>query len=236
MKYISYLVLAVVFVAQGVSAQQIVFKDQNLKSALLKRGYDFNKNGEIEVSEIDTVVNLNIAKSDIRLLDDLKYFKSLERVYAMSNQIANLDVFFDNNTIKEIYIGGNVLGKKLTLKNLRNLTVLAAPHNDLETVELNGTDSIRQLYLQSNAFKNIKLENLTNLSVLELIDNKALKTIDIRPNVALTYIGLLSTAVSQLDISNNKLLSTFYVSNTVNVIKSAGQENLKSAPVLREIH
>ncbi|WP_431200229.1 hypothetical protein ACRQ5D_19485 [Mucilaginibacter sp. P25] len=111
MKYISYLVLAVVFVAQGVSAQQIVFKDQNLKSALLKRGYDFNKNGEIEVSEIDTVANLNIAKSDIRLLDDLKYFKSLERVYAMSNQIANLDVFFDNNTIKEIYIGGNVLGK-----------------------------------------------------------------------------------------------------------------------------
>lgn len=236
MKHTNFLVLVVVFITQGVSAQQIVFKDQNLKSALLKKGYDFNKNGEIEVSEIDTVSKLNIAKSNIRLLDDLKYFKSLKRVYAMSNQISNLDVFFDNNTIEEIYIGENALGKKLTLNNLKNLTLLAAARNDLETIELNGTDNIRQLYLQSNAFKNIKLENLTNLNTLELIGNKALKTIDIRLNRALTYLNLLSTAISQLDISSNKSLSTFYVSNTVKVIKSAGQENLKAAPVIREIH
>jgi hypothetical protein len=236
MKYTSILVLVVVFIAQGASAQQIVFKDQNLKSALLKKGYDFNKNGEIEVSEIDTVSKLNISKSNIRRLDDLKYFNSLKKVYAMSNQIANLDVFFDNNIIEEIYIGENALGKKLALNNVKNLTILAAARNGLDTIELNGTDNIKQLYLQANSFKNIKFKNLTNLSTLELIDNKTLKIIDISSNPALSYLNLLSTAISQLDISNNKLLSTFYVVNTVKVIKSASLKNTEAAPVVRERH
>jgi Leucine-rich repeat (LRR) protein len=126
----------------------------------------------------------------------------------MSNQIANLDVFFDNNTIEEIYIGKNALGKKLILKNVKNLNILAVAQNNLDSIELIGTDNIKQLYLQGNAFKNIKFKNLTNLDVLELTGNKELKTIDISSNFALSYLNLLSTAVSRLDVSNNKLLTT----------------------------
>lgn len=236
MKYTSFLILVVVFITQRVCAQQIVFKDQNLKSTLLKNGYDFNKDHEIAVSEIDTVTKLNIAGSNIKWLDDLKYFKSLKKVYAMSNQIANLDVFFDNNTIEEIYIGKNALGKKLTLKNVKNLNILAVAQNNLDSIELIGTDNIKQLYLQGNVFKNIKFKSLANLSALELIGNKELKTIDISSNSALSYLNLLSTAVSRLDVSNNKLLTTLYVGGTVKVIKHASQTNIKAAPIVREIH
>ncbi|WPV02781.1 hypothetical protein SNE26_13420 [Mucilaginibacter sp. cycad4] len=236
MKYTSFLVSLLVFIAQGVCAQQIVFKDKNLKSALLNKGYDFNKNGEIEVSEIDTVSKLNIAKCNIKSLDDLRAFKSLKAIYAMDNHIGSLDVFFDNNTIEEIYIGGNSLGGKLTLKNIKNLTDLAAAQNSLEEIELVGTDNVKFLSLQNNAFKKIDLRNLANLNTLELIGNKELKSIRIDSNPSLTYLCLLSTAVTRLDITHNKLLNTLYVAGNVAIIKENSQAQFKPAPIVKEIH
>ena len=68
----------IVLISVNINAQKIKFKDLKLKSALIELGYDFDKNNEIEVSEIDTVISLKISKRNIDRIDDLIYFKKLK--------------------------------------------------------------------------------------------------------------------------------------------------------------
>jgi Leucine-rich repeat (LRR) protein len=235
MKYTCLLALAIVFTTQKGCAQQIEFKDQNLKSALLKKGYDFNKDGQIEVSEIDTVKKLNVSKSEIKSLDDLTHFKSLISINANDNQIKNLDVFFNNGIIKEIYIVRNALGKKLILKDARNLTDLAAANNNIEEIDLTGTENIKSLYLQGNAIKTIVLKKLLDLQSLDLMYNSQLKLIDISANHNLNSLYLLSTGITKLDVTGTPLLETLYVDKNVSIIKGNGHTNVKAAPIVKEI-
>jgi hypothetical protein len=232
MKRTSFLILVIILIAQNVRAQKIVFKDQNLKAALLNIGYDFNKDSEIEISEIDTITKLNISERKIKSLDDLIYFKSLKTINANTNQIENLDVFFNNNIIEEIYIGGNLLGKKLALKNIKNLTALYAFRNNLEEIDLIGTNNIKSLYLQGNLFKKIEFENLLDLNTLELSNNKGLKFVDIHFNQALVSLYLIQTPLSKLDISHNNLLKILYVAKDVELIKNDTQSKFKPAPTI----
>lgn len=176
----------------------------------MELGYDFNKDKEIQISEIDTVNNLSISKRNIANLDDLLYFKSLKIVNAMKNQITNLDVFFNNSISEEIYIGENKLGKKLTLKNIQNLKGLYAFRNGLEELSLISTNNIGNLYLQGNLFEKISVENLLKLKTLQLSENVNLKEVNVRKNVELIQLYLNNTNVFQIDISNNTLLKTLY--------------------------
>lgn len=229
-KYINLLILIFILVSQKGNAQKIAFKDENLKSALLELGYDFNKNSEIEVSEIDTITKLKISKRNIKQLDDLKHFKSLKTVNANDNQIQNLDVFFDNTIIEEIYVGGNHLGKKLILRNLPKLKRLYAFENKLEEMDLIDTDNIQLLYLQDNLFEKIEFKNLLNLTGLQMTGNKKLKDIDISNNKKLGQLYLTHTPVSKLDITNNPLLKILYVEKSVQIVKSNAQSNFKPMP------
>ena len=226
------LLFAALFI-QNASAQKILFKDENLKSALLNQGFDRNKDGEIEVSEIDTVTKLNVSKKNIKSLDDLKYFKNLKDINANNNQIENLDVFFDNPIIEGIYVGNNPLGKHLILKNIKNLKWFVAFRSNLESIDFSGTNAIEHLYILDNDFENMAFPNLTNLKGLVVSGNKKLKSIDISSNKKLDQLDALDTSISKLNVVNNPLLSLLYVEKRVQLIKGKNQSNIKPAPIIK---
>jgi hypothetical protein len=228
MKYTRFLFLFLIgLAAQSAWAQKITFKDENLKQALLDGGYDRNKDGEIEVSEIDTVTKLGIAKKKIKSLDDLVWFKGLRLLYANGNEIQNLDVFFNNSVIETIYIGKNPLDKKLILRNVKNLKRFYAFADSLEEIDFTGTDNIKLLYLQENRFEKVEFKNLVNLELLQLGGNKTLKIVDVSANQHINSLYLLGTAITQLDVTSTPLLKILYIENNVKLIKSNTQENLK---------
>lgn len=233
MKYKSLLLLFSVLLFQSITAQKIVFKDENLKLALLDLDYDFNKDNEIEISEIDTVSKLTIRDRSIKQLDDLIYFKNLKIINAMSNQITNLDVFFDNSMIEEIYVGENNLGKKLVLKNLKNLTGLYVFRNGLEEINLIDTNNIQSLYIQGNLFETIEFKNLSKLNTLQLTDNEKLKVIDVSNNKKLKQLYLINTAISELDMTNNLFLKILYVEKGVKIKKNDKQSKFKPMPIIQ---
>ena len=151
----------------------------------------------------------------------------------MKNQITNLDVFFNNSTIEEIYIGENNLGKTLTLKNLKNLSGLYAFRNGLEEMNLIGTDNIKSLYLQGNLFKMIEFKNLIKLNTLQLSENESLKIIDVSNNKEIVQLYLTSTLISKLDITNNPLLKTLYVEKNVEIKRGEQQSDFKPMPMIQ---
>ncbi|WP_406845368.1 hypothetical protein [Flavobacterium soyae] len=221
------LLFLIVFFSKSLYSQRIDFKDENLKKALLELGYDVNKDNEIQISEIDTISKLKISNRNIKSLNDLVHFKKLKTVNAMKNQLANLDVFFNNSTIEEIYVGENMLGKKLVIKNMPKLKGLYAFRNGLNELVLINTPNIESLYLQGNMFEKIILDKLTKLKTLQLSENGNLQLIDINKNIELVQLYLNSTKIGKLDISNNLLLKTLYVDNGVNLLKSEKQSDFK---------
>ena len=231
-KLTKYVILMFGICMQNINAQSIKFKDENLKLALLELGYDFNLDNEIQISEIDTVSTLKISKRNIKQLDDLVYFKNLKVINAMANQITNLDVFFNNSIIEEIYIGENKLGEKLVLKNLKNLTGLYAFRNGIVEIDFIGTDNITSLYLQGNLFEKVEFKNLTKLYSLQLSENTKLKEIDVSSNKEIVQLYLTYTDISTLDITNNPLLKTLYVEKKVEIKKSKKLSDFKPMPLI----
>lgn len=220
---------------ENVSAQKINFTDQNLKAVLIGKGYDFNKDNEIYIEEIDTVTVIDVSKSNIQSLDDLRHFRSLKEVNAMRNRITNLDVFFNNDVIQELYVGENQLGKKLTLKNIKNLTGLYAFRNGIEEIELINTDNIESLYLQGNLFESLEFKNLHSLRSLQLSENKLLKELDVSSNIKMQNLYLTLTAITKLDISNNPLIQFLYVEKGVEIIRSKIKPDLKPMPTFENV-
>ena len=195
MKY-KFLIIIIALISLNVNAQKIKFKDKNLKSALIELGYDFNKNNEIEIREIDTVAKIKVNKKNIKSLDDLKFFKSLKIINVMTNDISDLKVFYGNTTIEELYVGENKLGEKLVIKEMPNLQGLYAFRNGLKELEFIGKyDKLKSLYIQGNPVENLNLQNLPNLENLQLFECDDLKTINLYIGTKLKQFFLLDTKV-----------------------------------------
>ncbi|MCZ8198679.1 MAG: hypothetical protein O9267_13830, partial [Flavobacterium sp.] len=190
------LVIIVALISMKVNAQKIKFKDKNLKNALIELGFDFNKNSEIEISEIDTVTKIKVTKKSIKSLDDLIYFKGLKIINAMTNDITDLNVFYGNTTIEELYVGENKLGEKLVIKEMPNLKGLYAFRNDIKEFEFIGKyENLKSLYIQGNPVENLNLQNLTNLESLQLFECDNLKTINFFIETKLKQFFLLDMKV-----------------------------------------
>lgn len=226
--------LLLLLLSLNVTAQKIDFKDGKLKKALLELGYDFNKNNEIEISEIDTITKLKVVEKSIKNLDDLKYFKSLKSLNAMTNEIKNLDVFNNNSIIEHINIGDNLFDNKLTLRNIPNLKELHAFLNQIKSIEFTGKNNIKLLTLQGNQFETINFKKLKKLESLALARNELLKSIDIHKNVNLKELQITNTKIIKLDISKNPQLKVLYADENVELIKSEYQKDFKPAKILKK--
>ena len=215
-----------------VSAQKIKFIDKNLKSALIELGYDFNKNKEIEISEIDTVTKIKINKRQIKSLDDLKFFKSLKIINVMTNDIINLDVFFGNKIIEELYVGENKLGKKLVIKEIPNLKGLYAFRNDIKEFEFIGKyENLKSLYIQGNPIESLNLLNCPNIESLQLFECENLKTIDFFIGTKLKQFILLDMKV--INVLKKDSIKTIYLERNSDPKKSPKVDSVKTAPVIK---
>jgi len=147
--YFSLLLLCFGF---GLNAQVINFPDVNLKARLLQSdltndiaGYvkiDANGDGEIEVSEIQNVMFLNISNASISDLTGLNYF-NLSGLNCSFNEITNLNGLSQPN-LEALNCGHNSL-TGFSATNLPFLVDLNCAYNFIESVDLSSlgfTDSV----------------------------------------------------------------------------------------------
>lgn len=231
MKYI--IILFTISVYFQANAQKIKFKDSNLKKALIELGYDRNKNSEIEIREIDTVQKLKLTKRNIKLLDDIVYFKSLKELNVMTNDIRDIKVFYGNTTIEELYVGENKLGPKLVIKEMPNLKGIYAFRNEIIEFEFIGDlPKLKSLYIQENPVVNLDLQNVKNLENLQLFECDKLKTIDLWKTTKIKQFFLLDMKVVNV-ISKNEFVRTAYIEKNSDPKNSPKIDSVKTAPVIK---
>ncbi len=214
------------------NAQKIKFTDLNLKKALLDLGYDRNSNNEIDQAEADTITILKIQHKNIASLNDLRHFKNLKIVNAMTNNVSDISVFFGNSNIEELYIGENKLGPNLTVKDMSGLKGLYAFRNDLKHIEFIGDfKNMKSLYLQGNLFENLNIQNLPNLESLQLFECDQLKTINISKYTNLKQFFLLDMKVENV-MWKNKDVKTIFVKRNIADIQPQ-HDSIKTSPTIK---
>jgi hypothetical protein len=204
-----------VILSINITAQEISIKDNNLKTALLQQ-FDQNHNGKLEVSEINTVTEL---KLDEKNISDLS---GLESDFSVVNKLIKLE---------NLYIGDNNKIGVLNLEGLVNLKGIYAFRLGLTKIQLNSKN-IKFIYLQDNLFTDFDTRKFPALHTLNLDGCKPLVNLDLSKNSELVQLYLLGTSIKELDITNNKTLKTFYIEDSVKLIKGADQEATKRAPII----
>ncbi|MCP1301489.1 protein phosphatase 1 regulatory subunit 42 [Chryseobacterium sp. S0630] len=219
-----------VILSINIIAQEISIKDNNLKTALLQQ-FDQNHNGKLEISEIKTVTELKLDEKNISELSGLEHFQSLKELNLRKNNISDFSLVNKLTKLENLYIGDNNKIGVLDLKGLVNLKGIYAFRLGLTKIQLNSKN-IQYIYLQDNLFTDFDTRKFPALHTLNLDGCKPLVNLDLSKNNELVQLYLLGTSIKELDITNNKTLKTFYIENSVKLIKGADQEATKLAPII----
>lgn len=219
-----------VILSINIAAQEISIKDNNLKTALLQQ-FDKNHNGKLEVSEINTVTELKLDEKNISDLSGLEYFQSLTELNLRKNKISDFSFVNKLTKLENLYIGDNNKIGVLNLKGLVNLKGIYAFRLGLTKIQLNS-QNIKYIYLQDNLFTDFDTRKFPALHTLNLDGCKPLVNLSLSKNKELVQLYLLGTSIKELDITSNKNLKTFYIEDSVKLIKAADQEAMKRAPII----
>ena len=194
------------------SCDYLEFKDPNFKANLLAYTnpiIDVNKDGEIQISEVDTLRNLEINGSlqgtpIISDVSELIYFKQLKSISLTNHNLSSLsEMSFDS------------------------LSYLNCTGNKITNLNLNLYPSLQTLSCGSNNIIILNLSACKNLQLLNASANK-IESLDLLSNTKLTHIYISNNNLSTLDVSNlqnllwlsasNNFIKKIYVTNSINLI------------------
>lgn len=209
--YITFLIV----ISSSVAIAQIInFPDPNFKYALLNHDpvIDSNGDGEIQISEANAAIALNIFNSDITSLEGLEHFMNITTLDCRNNNFPVLDAGFLVNMIT------------LDFSNNPNLATINL--SNLETVQ----NSLDLRYL--NNLTSIDLGNLTEVGesirldenpLLTYINLQSLETLglgfNMRSNPLITEIDLPNLVIAGgLSILSNNSLTSFSAENLVTTL------------------
>lgn len=229
MKRIIFLFLVLTLI--NCNAQEISIKDTNLKFELLKQ-LDNNKNGKLDIFEVENVTKLKLDEKNIIDLSGIEHFKNLRELNLRKNKISDFSVLNKLVNLEDLYIGDNEKINDLNLNKLVKLKGIYAFRLGLTKIKLNSKN-IQFIYLQDNLFTEFNTTNFPKLHTLNLDGCKSLVQLNLWTNIELVQLYLNGTSIKELNVSNNKSLKTMYVENSVKLIKGSNQENLKPAPIIR---
>src|SRR5690554_564552 len=115
-------------------AQIVNIPDVNFKNALIEAGVDTNGDGEIQISEAEAVINLNVNGKDISSLEGIESFVNIEELKCSSNNLVTLDMS-QNPNLQRLDCERNQLTALDVYQNT-NLKILACYTNQLNNLDV----------------------------------------------------------------------------------------------------
>lgn len=185
---------------------------------------DVNNDGEIQVSEAQTILSLKLYNKNIADLTGIEAFVNLVNLDCRNNLITNLDLA-QNSNLKYLDCGNNLLtslnvsqntnllrifssDNQLSNLNLSQnllLNMLICSDNQLTSLDVSQNLNLLHLDCNSNQLINLAVDNNTLLKVLGFYNNQ-LSTIDLSNLIDLESLVCGSNQLTNLDLSSNTAL------------------------------
>jgi hypothetical protein len=139
---------------------------------------DSNGDGEIQVSEAQSIKWLNINNSNLTNLSGIEMFTNLQYLSCDNNQITNL-----------------------SLSSLTNLIWFYCGSNQLTSLDVSGLTSLQMFDCNFNQLGNIDVSGLVNLEYFECRNNQLL-SLDVSSSSNLNWLGCEFNQLSYLNLKN----------------------------------
>ncbi|WP_415328487.1 leucine-rich repeat domain-containing protein [Chryseobacterium sp. MMS23-Vi53] len=198
-------ILCSLFAVSLFSAQNLKFTDKNFEKAVLAN-YDINKDGAIDKSEADRVVNLFVSnKIQVRSAEDINLFKNVQTVVLDGSILIGVDL----KDLDYLTLFSCEACNLLTFKaeNLKNLTSLYLTGNKLTGISLKNTPAINELVIASNGLGSIDVTQLKKLATLNIADNQ-IKNLDVSQNPELQSLNYNNNPLTEQNIKRGKVINT----------------------------
>lgn len=219
--------------ASVASAQILDIPDPIFKQALLDLGLDTNGDSEIQNSEAEAVIELNLKSLDIQSLEGIRSFLNLKELNADNNELTELDltdlnlvnITARNNDLSIINISSctdltqldleNNNLSELDISNSKSLINLYVDRNNLSELDETSLDSITWLDIKLNNFEELDFSNMKNLQWLFTSHNN-FKSLDLRNQTKLTFFGCgYNPELNELLLTPTDFLLTLNIQNTL---------------------
>lgn len=206
MKYI-YTFLCLMMLAPALHAQVVNIPDINFKNALIEAGVDTNGDGEIQLSEAEAVINLNVSFKDIQSMEGIQSFINLQVLHCSNNQLSSLNMSHNLN-LQWLTCGANHLSNLDITQNL-NLINLWCDNNQLSELDVSQNLNLKSLWCWNNPLGSMDLSLNLNLESFDC-SNSQLSTLDVTTNVNLQDLNCSDNQLTNLFINNgnNQNLAT----------------------------
>ncbi|KLT70392.1 T9SS type A sorting domain-containing protein [Flavobacterium sp. ABG] len=241
----NYLFFFALFIFLPTNAQNIEFKDENLKSKLLEADItnniakdlqgnfckvDLNGDLEIQITEAQNISWLNISYYRIKNTTGINSFSNLEYLDLSINEI--LVSNFDALQKLKILICGGYIGDSIDLRPLINLEKLYCASTKLRSINLSGLKKLQFLDLKFNSLENLDLSGLSSLKEVYCSENYKgiIEGLDLKGLTGLEVLDCGATGIKYLkNLSDCKKLKKLYCeSNKLETLDISGCESLEA--------
>lgn len=205
----NYYIIAFLLISNIIQAQIVNIPDPNFKSALISEGIDTNNDGEIQVSEAEARIELNVSYDNITSLEGIHSFINLENLRCNNNQLTSLHVS-QNVNLESLYCNNNQL-TSIDLPQNSNLKILFCDNNQLTDLEISINSNLEYLSCSGNQLASLDLTQNSNLEQLYCSGNQ-LMSLDISQSPLLELIHCAENQISILNLGQNPLLEFIYCS------------------------
>jgi len=205
------ILLLIILISTNTYSQIVDIPDTNFKFILTNLpcvdtngdGYgdsdvDTNDDGEIQVTEAETVLWLIVGGLTVNSIEGLQSFINLVELRLIDLDINNLD-FSQNIQLEKLSIGEGPINS-IDLNQNINLIELRISHTQITELVLTNNQQLLKLTCASNPITTIDISQNVNLIELNCTYSP-LTEIDVSQNIALEDIGMWNNQLTFLDIN-----------------------------------
>ena len=220
--------LFIVFAPLFLKAQIVNIPDANFKAKLLSASVynyvasteipvvgeandyntiDTNADGEIQVSEAEAIIYLDVSNANISDLTGIAQFSNLRSLKCYENQLTNLNIS-QNITLERLDCSSNLL-PSIDISQNAALQILYCNSNRLTNINVLSNTGLIGLGVGGNQLTNLDVSQ--NVALLGLsVGGNQLTNLDVSQNVALTGLDCAYNQLTSIDVSQNTALVEFY--------------------------
>ncbi len=192
--------------------QIVTIPDVNFKNALVNNNcadfdgdlqfdgdVDTNNDGEIQFSEAEALIGLQVGLSNIISMQGIEAFTNLENLSCGDNLIQTLNLS-QNPNLKHLICWDNQI-TDLTVSG-PNVRIISCDNNQITNLDVTQCPNLSALYAMDNELSTVDLSNNLELGSLWIFNNQ-LTSLDVSNNANLRYLECKINSLTELDLSNN---------------------------------
>ena len=153
----------------------VEFEDANFKAYCIEN-FDTDGDGEISLTEAETVTKLYVGTKKIASVKGIEYFENLESLSCEGGTsessrglLTSIDVC-KNTKLKSLYLYGNQI-KEIDISKNAELTYISVSYNQLSSLDCSHCPKLRTVYCNNNLIEELIVNNNPLLTDLSCKDN-----------------------------------------------------------------